>query len=33
VSPAFVMLAAVGLVGVHPRGRLHLPWRRPSSSQ
>jgi len=33
VSPAFVMLAAVGLVGAHPRGRLRLPWRGPSSSQ
>lgn len=30
VSPAFVMLAAVGLVGAHPRGRLRLPWRERS---
>lgn len=29
VSPAFVMLAAVGLVGAHPRGRLRHSWRRP----
>jgi hypothetical protein len=31
VSPAFVVLAAAGLVGAHPRGRLRLPrkWRGP----
>jgi hypothetical protein len=29
VTPAFVMLAAFGLVGSHPRGRLRLPGRRP----
>lgn len=28
VSPAFVVLAAAGLVGAHPRGRLRRPWRR-----
>ena len=28
VTPAFVMLAAVGLVGAHPRGRLRFPGRR-----
>ncbi len=27
VSPAFVLLTAVGLLGAHPRGRLRLPWR------
>jgi dolichyl-phosphate-mannose-protein mannosyltransferase len=29
VGPAFILLAAVGLVGAHPRGGLRLP-RRPS---
>lgn len=36
VSPAFVMLAAVGLVGAHPRGRLGLrrpAFRRVSASE
>jgi hypothetical protein len=28
VTPAFLMLAAAGLVGSHPRGRLRLPGRR-----
>jgi hypothetical protein len=27
VSPAFVLLAAVGLVGAHPRRPVRLPWR------
>jgi hypothetical protein len=31
VSPAFIMLAAVGLVGAHPRGGLRPPWRRPEA--
>lgn len=31
VSPAFIILAAAGLVGAHPRGRLRLPWRRPAA--
>jgi hypothetical protein len=25
------MLAAVGLVGAHPRGGLRPPWRRPEA--
>jgi len=29
VTPAFLLLAAVGLVGANPRTRLRLPWRRP----
>ena len=32
VSPAFVMLAAVGLVGADRRGHLRLPWRRSAGS-
>jgi len=28
VAPAFVVLAAAGLLGAHPRGRLRLPARR-----
>ena len=29
VSPAFFLLAAVGLLGAHPRGHVRLPWRAP----
>jgi Dolichyl-phosphate-mannose-protein mannosyltransferase len=32
VSPAFILLTAVGLVGAHPRGRPRLPWRRSAGS-
>jgi hypothetical protein len=31
VTPAFVMVAAVGLVGADPRGRLRSPIRRPEA--
>ena len=31
VSPAFIVLAAAGLVGTHPRGGLRLPWRSAAS--
>jgi hypothetical protein len=27
VSPAFILLAAVGLVGAHPRSPVQIPWR------
>ena len=33
VSPAFILLAVVGLVGVQPRGRPGLPWRRGPQAQ